>query len=627
MATVSDGQSRSPGKGPAGANKALAAALRDAGCSYASLALRVNEPGHRQGTDSNYDKASVTRRLNGQQQRGNTPELIAAVLSERLGRAVSPSGLGFLPDQQRPVVGRTLVYREDLADTLHTLAELGSTDISRRSLLGAAPFVAGALTNPQREWLLWLVENLLVENLVENQDAARLAPVADGGPVEQVHAMISTFDQMDNHDGGGGVRTSIVHYLSTEVVPMLQRRGTPPHQQRPLYAAVARLAAMAGWSSYDAGEYGLAQRYMTQALRTVRRGPRPCPGRPDPGRPLPSGHQPRPPGRGSGAGEGRHRHREGLGQPARPDAPVRHVGARTRDAGSHDLVAESPCAAGDQHTLAAQAGPAVGAVLALRLPALAHVAHAIEHTCHTATRLQPDKPLTPLADPRVRPVGCVSSHRDRPSPALHEGGTMTASRAHRGQPPPSLTLGADRDAPTARAWSGEAVPAAPAVPVASAVPAVPAVPAAPAVAAASLGPVAPVAVGESRRTVVPARPSCASVVRRVIAEQLAHLRLPAEQLDNAVLATDELFANAVKHGGTGPGDTVTVTVECAAQQVRVTVADRSPGLPRFRTVDVAEESGRGLAIVAALVDDWGTAPPDPGEVGKRVWFTVKLRGV
>jgi anti-sigma regulatory factor (Ser/Thr protein kinase) len=116
-------------------------------------------------------------------------------------------------------------------------------------------------------------------------------------------------------------------------------------------------------------------------------------------------------------------------------------------------------------------------------------------------------------------------------------------------------------------------------------------------------------------------------VRRVIAEQLAHLRLPVEQLDNAVLATDELFANAVKHGGTGPGDTVTVTVECAAQQVRVTVADRSPGLPRFRTADVAEESGRGLAIVAALIDDWGTAPPDPGEVGKRVWFTVKLRGV
>ncbi|MFS8197905.1 hypothetical protein ACLVWQ_04380 [Streptomyces sp. CWNU-52B] len=263
MATVTEGRPRNPGRGPAGANKALAAAIGDAGCSYASLALRVNELGRRQGTESNYDKASVTRWLNGQQPRVNTPELIAAVLSERLGRPVSPTDLGFLPDQQRPVVGRALVYRDDLADTLHTLSELGSTDISRRSLLGTVPFVASALLHPQREWLLWLVES---------PEAARLDPVNGDGPVEQVHAMIGMFDQMDNRFGGGGVRTSIVHYLCTEVVPMLQRRGTPPHQQRLLYAAAARLAAMAGWSSYDAGEYGLAQRYMTQALRLCGEG-------------------------------------------------------------------------------------------------------------------------------------------------------------------------------------------------------------------------------------------------------------------------------------------------------------------------------------------------------------------
>ncbi|MFG2477687.1 hypothetical protein [Streptomyces fagopyri] len=260
---MTDGRARGAAKGPAGANAALAAALKDAGCSYASLALRVNELGRRQGIDSNYDKASVTRWLQGQQPRGTTPGLIAAVLSERCGRPVSPTELGFPSDQRRPVAGRALVYGEDVAETLHTLAELGSTDISRRSLLGTVPFVASALTGPQRDWLLWLSEQ---------RDGLRPTPVASGGPVEQVHAMISMFDRMDNHYGGGGVRTSIVHYLSTEVVPMLQRRGTPPHLQRQLYAAAARLAAMAGWSSYDAGEYGLAQRYMTQGLRLCAEG-------------------------------------------------------------------------------------------------------------------------------------------------------------------------------------------------------------------------------------------------------------------------------------------------------------------------------------------------------------------
>ncbi|GGX76018.1 hypothetical protein GCM10010358_33020 [Streptomyces minutiscleroticus] len=259
---MTDGQPRSS-KNPAGANKALAAALKDAGCSYASLALRVNELGRNQGVDTAYDKASVTRWLQGQQPRGTAPQLIAAVLSERLGRELSPADLGFAPEPQRPVAGRALVYGDDVAETLHILAELGSADISRRGLPGTVPFVAGALTAPQRDWLLWLLDH---------QDAPREEVPADGGPVEQVHAMIGMFDRMDNHYGGGGVRTSIVHYLSTEVIPMLRRRGTAAPVRRRLFAAAARLAAMAGWSSYDAGEYGLAQRYMVQGLRLCAEG-------------------------------------------------------------------------------------------------------------------------------------------------------------------------------------------------------------------------------------------------------------------------------------------------------------------------------------------------------------------
>ncbi|MGY1495544.1 hypothetical protein ACW4TU_02665 [Streptomyces sp. QTS52] len=277
MAAVTNGQPRSPGRGAGGTNKALASALKDAGCSYASLAHRVNELGRRQGVDTNYDKASVTRWLQGQQPRGGTPELIAAVLCERLARTLSPADLGFVPDRQRPVVGRALVYGEDVADTLHTLAELGSTDVSRRTLLGAVPFVAGALANPQRAWLLWLLERDGTPDGAGGAGGVRAMPAAVpppgcAGPVEQVHAMIGMFDEMDNHYGGGGVRTSIVHYLSTEIIPMLQQRGLAPARLRELFAAAARLAAMAGWSSYDAGEYGLAQRYMTQGLRLCAEG-------------------------------------------------------------------------------------------------------------------------------------------------------------------------------------------------------------------------------------------------------------------------------------------------------------------------------------------------------------------
>ncbi|WP_242577852.1 hypothetical protein [Streptomyces sp. MST-110588] len=83
--------------------------------------------------------------------------------------------------------------------------------------------------------------------------------------------MITAFDQVDNTFGGQEVRSSILFYLHHEVLPML-RRGMSAEERGPLFTAAARLGALAGWSSYDSGEYGLAQRYMIQALRLCQEG-------------------------------------------------------------------------------------------------------------------------------------------------------------------------------------------------------------------------------------------------------------------------------------------------------------------------------------------------------------------
>ncbi|MEV3853115.1 hypothetical protein AB0J38_02190 [Streptomyces sp. NPDC050095] len=245
------------------ANTALQTVIREAGCSHATLARRVNELGRLQGEVMRYDKASVTRWLQGMQPRGNAPQYIAASLAGLTNRPVSASDLGFAIDPLKPVVTRALSYCEDVGETLHTLAELGSTAIARRSLLGTVPFIASALLEPQREWLLWLLEE-------ENQPT--LAVVSGGGPVEQVQAMIGMFDKMDNTYGGGGVHSSIVNYLTIEVVPMLQQRGLPHHQRKQLFTSAAKLAAMAGWSSYDSAEYGLALCNMNLAIRLCREG-------------------------------------------------------------------------------------------------------------------------------------------------------------------------------------------------------------------------------------------------------------------------------------------------------------------------------------------------------------------
>ncbi|WP_438828006.1 ATP-binding protein [Streptomyces tropicalis] len=63
--------------------------------------------------------------------------------------------------------------------------------------------------------------------------------------------------------------------------------------------------------------------------------------------------------------------------------------------------------------------------------------------------------------------------------------------------------------------------------------------------------------------------------------------------------------------------------EVTEDRVRVTVADADGALPGARTAGADDESGRGLALVAALADDWGAARRACG-VGKEVWFLLVL---
>ncbi|WRZ94992.1 ATP-binding protein [Streptomyces sp. NBC_01007] len=139
-------------------------------------------------------------------------------------------------------------------------------------------------------------------------------------------------------------------------------------------------------------------------------------------------------------------------------------------------------------------------------------------------------------------------------------------------------------------------------------------------------PSSPVRGAHLLRTTVPAHPSRAPGVRAMVSAYLTRLRIPPERADDAVLATGELFTNALRHGSPDRGDTITVIVECDPRELRVSVADRSSALPVARTAGGAEESGRGLAIIAALADDWGIAPADPGLTGKKVWFSMVLQG-
>jgi anti-sigma regulatory factor (Ser/Thr protein kinase) len=92
--------------------------------------------------------------------------------------------------------------------------------------------------------------------------------------------------------------------------------------------------------------------------------------------------------------------------------------------------------------------------------------------------------------------------------------------------------------------------------------------------------------------------------------------------DDAALLVGELFANSIRHSGSGaPGQTVTVAVAAWDGVVRVKVADRSGfGVPELRPADGEAEGGRGLQLVERLSARWGWHR-DSGQTV--IWFELR----
>jgi hypothetical protein len=99
-------------------------------------------------------------------------------------------------------------------------------------------------------------------------------------------------------------------------------------------------------------------------------------------------------------------------------------------------------------------------------------------------------------------------------------------------------------------------------------------------------------------------------------KQLATWCVGGEIAEAAVLVLSELATNAVCATAAGCR-TFDVRFELAGYQLRVEVADGGQGRPSPRRAGGDDECGRGLALVEALADRWGTEPLRL--VGKTVW--------
>jgi PAS domain-containing protein/anti-sigma regulatory factor (Ser/Thr protein kinase) len=103
---------------------------------------------------------------------------------------------------------------------------------------------------------------------------------------------------------------------------------------------------------------------------------------------------------------------------------------------------------------------------------------------------------------------------------------------------------------------------------------------------------------------------------------LTSWRFPPELHDLGVLAASELVANSLQHG-TPP---MRLRLRRTDRRLIIEVTDGDDHLPRRRRADLADETGRGIAVVATIAANWGARHTPEG--GKAVWceFTLPPAG-
>ncbi|AKH83613.1 6-phosphofructokinase [Streptomyces sp. CNQ-509] len=95
-----------------------------------------------------------------------------------------------------------------------------------------------------------------------------------------------------------------------------------------------------------------------------------------------------------------------------------------------------------------------------------------------------------------------------------------------------------------------------------------------------------------------------------------------DRADDIRVCVSELATNALRHTPVGRRFLVRVAVQ--PHVVQVEVHDPGDGEPHVCSPADTDDRGRGLLLVEALADDWGTSARNGP--GKSVWATFKVSG-
>lgn len=129
------------------------------------------------------------------------------------------------------------------------VAPISEEDLNRREFLRTSTVIGAAVFGGAHDW-----------------SAAKQVRVTSTD-VQILVSLTDTYRKLDSSRGGADVRAWATGYYEDTVVPQLQHGLYSTDVGRQLSGAASRLAHLAAWTSYDAGDHARADRYLDDALK------------------------------------------------------------------------------------------------------------------------------------------------------------------------------------------------------------------------------------------------------------------------------------------------------------------------------------------------------------------------
>ncbi|MGW4117096.1 hypothetical protein [Nocardia sp. NPDC004711] len=237
-------------------NLRLKAIMDEAGVRPTGLSKRLKDYRPRDGSAPvKTSHTNLAKYLSGETARPDdrTCNALCAVLGELVGRPLSLPDIGYEEAVEAPA--GELVYPDSLAESVDAIGGLVELPV-HASLLLCPPAWA----------------DLLVKAMFGREPGAE-SPV--GGRMNDIEVQaardaLDMFSSFDYRYGGGQSRSLVAKYLESTVVPNLRSTNPETPLGKEYFTLAAALTRLAGWTAYDVGEHGLAQRYLFHGFKLAR---------------------------------------------------------------------------------------------------------------------------------------------------------------------------------------------------------------------------------------------------------------------------------------------------------------------------------------------------------------------